>query len=196
MQSLILTALNSCFERLWCDLQDLQHRLHLARQKVPLFGGGPELQNKMQPVIRAWRRFVYQRMQQLTASWRGKKISPKMENKWGDAIKQQVGWWLYWLLSPEQEGKEKKEKVLPSPLIYPAQKTRWLCTNVKRHKLILCYVRTVTKRRNKQPSLGTDHTSTWNLRRCGLKEHRQLFASLDVVDTTVCCASVLCRTRL
>lgn len=76
----------------------------------------------------------------------------------------------------------KMEKVLPSPLIYPAQKTRWLCTNVKRHKLSLCYVRTVTKRRNKQPLLCTHRTSTWNLRRCGLKE----------TPTTVC-ASVLCR---
>lgn len=79
-----------------------------------------------------------------------------MENKWGGSIKQRVGWWLYWPLSPEQKG--KKQKVLPSPPIYPAQKTRWLCTNVKWHKLLLCYVRTVTKRRNKQPPLCTDST--------------------------------------
>lgn len=36
LQSLIWTALNSCFERLWCDLR---HWLHLAGQKVPLLGG-------------------------------------------------------------------------------------------------------------------------------------------------------------
>lgn len=67
MQSLILTALNSCFQRLWCDLQDLQHQLHLVWQEVPLFAGRAELQNKMQLVVRAWRRFVSQRTQQLTA---------------------------------------------------------------------------------------------------------------------------------
>lgn len=43
-----------------------------------------------------------------------------------------------------------RKKVLPSPLIYPAQKKGWPCTNVKRHKLILCYVRTVTRGRSTQ----------------------------------------------
>lgn len=129
MQSLILTALNSYLERLWYDVQGegggvaTSTEPRVTESAIVRRRGG--LQNKMQPVIRARRRsFVNICSSSSRREENKKKKNTSEGGKQARRLHKTASGMMITALSLSLQNGGGKKKVLPSPLICRAQKTR------------------------------------------------------------------------